>query len=187
MESWSIKIIASVIAVIFIAYLGYVQGRWSKHKEIIYEKKVSIYSELVSLLLEFASECRTREKVKFSEFMIVVKKFTETRNAFFRASLFMTDELHKDLHSKISLADERIANIRLMFERISKIKDGAKEKDLNITFDGFKEQTLLAANDFSSLPGPFSPFIDSIPSIVSMLKRDLGIKVLDSKFYKSKS
>jgi len=38
MDDWLIKLIAPVIAAAVGAYLGFIQGRWNKYKEIVYAK-----------------------------------------------------------------------------------------------------------------------------------------------------
>ena len=184
MEDWLPNLLAPVIAAVIAAYIGYIQGRWSKHKEIIYEKKVVIYTDLVSGLLEFVNLCVPKNGITTKEYGEVIAAFTETQNAFFRASLFMPEQLYKDIRNKFSPANDRLAKIYTAFDRMSKIKNGAKEKDLGVKdFPEFKEPTIGALEDMRNFPGPFMPLVEAAPSIVLMLKKDLGIGVLDAKFY----
>ncbi|CAN2042578.1 LemA family protein [Candidatus Magnetomoraceae bacterium gMMP-15] len=187
MDDWLPKLIAPALAAIIAAYVGFIHGRWSRHKEIIYQKKVEIYSELVSQLLEFTMLCASRKNLTFNEYSKVVAAFTETQNAFFRASLFMPEQLHNDIRAKFTPANERLAKINTTFDRLKKIKKGAKEEDLGVKdFTEFKEQTIGAFDDLKEFPGPFMPLIEASTTIVGMLKRDLGISILDAKFYQRK-
>ena len=68
MEDWLPKLISPVIAALVAAYVGYIHGRWSKHKEIIYQQKFTIYSGLVEKLLEFMMACAPRKNLTLSDY-----------------------------------------------------------------------------------------------------------------------
>lgn len=186
MDDLLIKLIAPVLAAVAGVYLGYLQGRWSKYKEIIYTKKIEIYGNLVTQLLEFTSLCTPTQDVTMEQYGKVVSSFTETQNAFFRASLFMPDVLHKDIQEVFTPANDRLGRIHSALGNLKKMSKGEvpSEQELGLqSFVEFKTATIGALQDLQNLPGPFLPLIQSAPRIVKMLKKDLGISALDSKFY----
>lgn len=186
MDDWLVKLIAPVLAAAAGVYLGFLQGRWSKHKEIIYAKKIEIYSDLVTQLLEFSSLCAPTEKVTMEQYGKVISGFVETQNAFFRASLFMPDALHKDIQRAFTPANDRLGRIHSTLGNLKKIRDGGVKSEHELgaqDFAEFKSNTIGALEDLQNLPGPFLPLIQAAPSIVKMLKKDLGISTLDSRFY----
>lgn len=186
MDDWIVKLVAPVLAAIAGVYLGFLQGRWSKHREIIYAKKIEIYGDLVTQLLEFTLLCAPNPRLTMEQYGKVVSSFIRTQNAFFRASLFMPDALHKDIQEAFAPANDRLAAIHTTVGTLKKIRDGEvkSEKDLGAQdFVEFKSNFSGALQDLQNLPGPFLPLIQAAPRIVKMLKRDLGITTLDSRFY----
>jgi len=185
-DDWLVKLIAPVLAAAAGVYLGFLQGRWSKHREIVYAKKIEIYSDLVTQLLEFGSLCAPNQKVNVDQYAKVVTRFIETQNAFFRASLFMSDALHKDIQLAFTPANDRLGRIHTTLVNLKKISDGGVKSELELgakDFAEFKNNTISALEDLQDLPGPFLPLVQTTPKIVKMLKKDLGISALDSKFY----
>lgn len=149
-------------------------------------KNIEIYSELVRQLLEFALLCSPNQSITFEQYGKIIISFTETQNAFFRASLFIPDVLYKDIRDVFTPANDRLAKIHATLSNLNQIKNGnvKSEQELGAKdFSEFKTNTLNALEDFQNLPGPFTPLIAATPRIVKMLKKDLGISVLDSKFY----
>lgn len=186
MDDLLVKLIAPVLAAAAGVYLGYLQGRWSKYKEIVYAKKIEIYCNLVTQLLEFTSLCTPTQNVTMEQYGKVVSSFIETQNAFFRASLFMPDALHKDIQEVFTPANDRLARIHATLGNLKKMSkgEGQSEQELGAqNFAEFKVTTIGALQDLQNLPGPFLPLIQAAPCIVKMLKKDLGIFALDSRFY----
>jgi hypothetical protein len=185
LEDWLPKLFAPALAAMVAAYLGFIHGRWSKHKEIIYQRKIDLYSKLVEKLLEFTMTCFPRHDLKQSDYIEVMRKFTDTQNLFFQASLLMPQKLDKDIKEKFWPVNERIKKLHTFFVRLEKIKNGTQEEELDVqNFPELKAEMIAALDDFKELPGPFFPLVEAVPSIVSMLKKDLGINILDAKFYK---
>lgn len=178
MEAVLSKIVGPVLA----GAIGYLLGRWSKHKQIIYSKKVELYSTLVKELLNFILYCAPRKNLTFKQYTDTIRAFNNLQQAFHETGLFMPRKLYEDIQCKFSPAIKRIGSIATFFERIHKLKEG--NKDINVPFDKFKQETLESLGYLMELPGPFEPLVKSIPEIVQMLKKDLGIDKLDSKFYK---
>ena len=186
MDDWLVKLIAPVLAAAAGVYLGFLQGRWSKYREIIYAKKIEIYGNLVTQLLEFTSLCAPNEKITMEQYGKVISGFIETQNAFFKASLFMPDALHKDIQVAFTPANDRLARINLTLSNLTKIRNGEvqSEQEMGVKdFAEFKSNSVGALQDLQNLPGPFLPLVQATPRIVKMLKKDLGISTLDSRFY----
>ncbi|MFT3759199.1 hypothetical protein [Thauera sp.] len=186
MDDWLVKLIAPVLAAAAGVYLGFLQGRWSKYREIIYAKKIEIYGNLVTQLLEFTSLCAPNDKLTMDQYAKVVSGFIETQNAFFRASLFMPEALHRDIQIAFTPANDRIARIHATLDSLKKMRNGEakSEQELGVQdYAEFKTRTLGALEDLKGLPGPFLPLVQEAPRMVKMLKKDLGISTLDSRFY----
>ncbi len=188
MESAIIKTLGAFATAVIIAFLAYMQGRWSKEKEIVYSKKIDLYTNLVTELLEFVSLCAPNNKRTIEDYKIVMVAFSELQNSFYKASLFMPDVLHRDIQAKFTPANDRLQKIHTAFIRLHKVKNGANEKELGVSsFKEFKKQTMDAMTDIKELPGPFLPLIESAHSITTMLKKDLGISKIGSSFYAKKA
>jgi hypothetical protein len=186
MDDWLVKLIAPVLAATAGVYLGFLQGRWSKYREIVYAKKIEIYGNLVTQLLEFTSLCEPNDKATMDQYAKVVSEFIKTQNSFFRASLFMPDALHRDIQIAFTPANDRVARIHATLDNLKKIHNGEVKSEQELgaqDYEEFKIKTLDALQDLKGLPGPFLPLIQEAPRIVKMLKKDLGISTLDSRFY----
>ena len=187
MDDWIVKLVAPVLAAVAGVYLGFLQGRWSKYKEIVYARKIEIYGDLVTQIFEFTLLCAPNPKLTREQYASVMARFVETQNAFFRASLFMPDALHNDIQVAFTPANDRLSAMYSTLSNLRKIHTGEikSEQDLDAnSLAEFRSNFSVALQDLdNNLPGPFLPFIQAAPRIVKMLKRDLGIASLDSKFY----
>lgn len=156
--------------------LGYFLSRWQKQRELLFARKLDVYFDLVTALLELEENCAPNSlKIvgfdKFGKFMYKLRQ----------AGLFMPNTLYLDLHATTHATIDRIGATREVLDFVSDVFNqapGAEERfyALKEAFKGEGKERFRGK--------VFEPLMSRVPDIIRMLKTDLGIEQIGGSFYK---
>ncbi len=163
--------------------LGFYLGRWQKHRELFYIRKLETYNSFRSALYDFGVTCRSSS----CNWVEALHASQALQRSFNEASFYMPQSLLEDIRAKMRPAFDRTKNMHAFVtnpaSEFDKLGAALELNDANACRKALKE-FLSVLNDFStSGPGPFEPLCDAIPEIIEMLKKDLGSERLGGSFY----
>jgi hypothetical protein len=161
------------------AMLGWYLGRWQRHREYFYQKKLDAYSSLVAALLDFAANCGPAP-LTVPNLKRVMDSYAAAMRTLHMAGLYMGKRLRDDLFKRTTASSDALRAAFEFLDNINKIRAGTFSLDTD--FESFKEDMRVKGN-WVGIPGPFKPLSDAIPEIIDMLKADLGVEKLGGSFY----
>ena len=162
--------------------LGFYLGRWQKHREIFYVRKLETYDSFRAALYDFGVTCRSSG----SNWVEAVRASQALQRSFNEASFYMSQSLLSDIRAKMRPAYERLEKMRSFLEPTYVSEQLAKVlelKDVSACRKAVSELLTVLEDYSASGPGPFEPLCDAIPEIIEMLKKDLGSEKLGGSFY----
>lgn len=162
------------------AYFGYRFGRWGGLKEQIFAKKIDSYKDFVIQYFEFMKECTPVPNLTVKQYTAALDAYSKLLIQFYQASLFMPRRLHDDIHTRLDPTTEQLMKVAKFWQILLNIQ---KKKKIDIPFEQLKRDIIAGAELMVELPGPFEKVINSFQDIIEMLRKDLGVYKLDSKFY----